>query len=310
MTSSLSRRSLLIRSAAVVAGAQVAGVSRLFGADAESKPGVQMYMVAAEVKKDPAGTLKQLAGIGYGYVEAFAMAISNIPEFKKMLADAGLGCPSGHFGFGFMPTEKVLDDASALGVRYAVSSVLPSGPAKSGDVGGIMQKMNHLTADDFKGMAATANQIGESAKKHGLQFAYHNHNVEFRKFEGGQTGYDILLKETDPALVKLEVDAGWVAAGGGDPAKLIAANADRVKLIHFKDFSTVTPPINELGPAAGGHIVDLGTGVAPLKAAYEAAKKAGVEYFIVDHDPPFLGKKTALETAKADYAYLADLMAV
>ena len=307
MTSSLSRRSLLIRSAAVVAGAQVAGVSRLFGADAESKPGVQMYMVAAEFKKDPAGTLKQLAGIGYGYVEAFAMAISNIPEFKKMLADAGLGCPSGHFGFGFMPTEKVLDDASALGVRYAVSSVLPSGPAKSGDVGGIMQKMNHLTADDFKGMAATANQIGESAKKHGLQFAYHNHNVEFSKFEGEQTGYDILLKETDPALVKLEVDAGWVAAGGGDPAKLIAANADRVKLIHFKDFSTVTPPINELGPAAGGHIVDLGTGVAPLKAAYEAAKKAGVEYFIVDHDPPFKGK-TAMEAAKLDYAYVAGLM--
>jgi sugar phosphate isomerase/epimerase len=307
MTSSLSRRSLLIRSAAVVAGAQVAGVSRLFGADAESKPGVQMYMVAAEFKKDPAGTLKQLSAIGYGYVEAFAMAISNIPEFKKMLADAGLGCPSGHFGFGFMPTEKVLDDASALGVRYAVSSVLPSGPAKSGDVGGIMQKMNHLTADDFKGMAATANQIGESAKKHGLQFAYHNHNVEFRKFEGEQTGYDILLKETDPALVKLEVDAGWVAAGGGDPAKLIAANADRVKLIHFKDFSTVTPPINELGPAAGGHIVDLGTGVAPLKAAYEAAKKAGVEYFIVDHDPPFKGK-TAMEAAKLDYAYVAGLM--
>ena len=123
-----------------------------------------------------------------------------------------------------------------------------------------MQKMNHMTADDFKGMAATANQIAESAKKRDLVFAYHNHNVEFRKLEGGTTGYDILLKETDPALVKLEVDAGWVAAGGGDPAKVIAANADRVKLMHFKDFSTVTPPINELGPAAGGHIVDLGTG--------------------------------------------------
>jgi sugar phosphate isomerase/epimerase len=313
MTTSLSRRDLVIRSAAVFAGAQVAGVSRLFGADAKSKPGVQMYMVAAEFKKDPTGTLKQLAAIGYGYVEAFAMAISNMAEFKKMVGDAGLGCPSGHFGFGFMPTEKVLDDANALGVRYAVSSVLPAGQPKDGqtsvDVGAIMQRMNHLTADDFKKMAATANQIGESAKKRGLQFAYHNHNVEFRKLEGGTTGYDILLKETDPALVKLEVDAGWVAAGGGDPAALIAANADRVKLIHFKDFSTVTPPINELGPAAGGHIVDLGTGVAPLKAAYQAAKKAGVEYFIVDHDPPFKGK-TALEAAKVDYAYVAGLMGV
>jgi sugar phosphate isomerase/epimerase len=298
----------------VVAGAQVAGVTRLWGADAKSKPGVQMYMVAADFKKDPAGTLTALAGIGYGYVEAFAMAITNIAEFRKMLGDAGLGCPSGHFGFGFMPTEKVLDDAAALGVRYAVSSVLPAempknGEQKSVDVGAVMQMLNHLTVEDFKRMAATANQIGESAKKRGIEFTYHNHNVEFRKLEGGKTGYDILLKETDPALVKLEADAGWMAAGGADPAALIAANAGRVKLMHFKDFSTVTPPINELSEKAGANIVDLGTGVAPLKAAYDAARKSGVEYFIVDHDPPFKGK-TALEAAKIDYAYVAGLMGV
>ena len=292
----------------------MAGVTRLFGADARSKPGVQMYMVAAEFKKDPAGTLAQLKAIGYGYVEAFAMAITNMGEFKKMVGDAGLGCPSGHFAFGFMPTEKVLDDAAALGVRYVVSSVLPPqqpniDDLKKGNFGAIMQMMNHLTADDFKRMAARANEIGESAKKRGLELAYHNHNVEFRKLQDGKTGYEILLKDTDPALVKLEVDAGWVAAGGADPAALIAANADRVRLVHFKDFSTVTPPINELGPEAGGHIVDLGTGVAPLKAAYEAARKAGTEYFIVDHDPPFHGK-TALEAAKIDYAYVAGLMGV
>lgn len=312
MKSSFSRRTFLIRSAAVYAGAQVAGVTHLFGADARSKPGVQMYMVAAEFKKDPAGTLAQLRAIGYGYVEAFAMAITNMGEFKKMVGDAGLGCPSGHFAFGFMPTEKVLDDAAVLGVRYVVSSVLPPqqpniDDLKKGNFGAIMQMMNHLTADDFKRMAARANEIGESAKKRGLELAYHNHNVEFRKLQDGKTGYEILLKETDPALVKLEVDAGWVAAGGADPAALIAANADRVRLVHFKDFSTVTPPINELGPEAGGHIVDLGTGVAPLKAAYEAARKAGTEYFIVDHDPPFHGK-TALEAAKVDYAYVAGLM--
>ena len=314
MKSSFSRRTFLIRSAAVYSGAQVAGVSRLFGADARSKPGVQMYMVAVEFKRDPAGTLAQLKAIGYGYVEAFAMAITNMAEFKTMVGDSGLGCPSGHFAFGFMPTEKVLDDAAALGVRFVVSSVLPPqqpniDDLKKGNLGAIMQMMNHLTADDFKRMAAMANEIGESAKKRGLELAYHNHNVEFRKLQDGKTGYEILLKETDPALVKLEVDAGWVAAGGADPAALIAANAERVKLIHFKDFSTVTPPINELGPEAGGHIVDLGTGVAPLKAAYEAARKAGTEYFIVDHDPPFHGK-TALEAAKVDYAYLEGLMGV
>ena len=309
MQSSLTRRRFMARSAAVCAGTQVGGVTRLFGEDFKSKPGVQMYMVAAEFKEDPTGTLAKLAAIGYGYVEAFAMAISNMAEFRKMVSDAGLGCPSGHFAFGFMPTEKLLDDAEVLGVRYVVSSVLPSEPPKSLDLSAIMQMMNHLTGDDFKRMAAKANEIGESAKKHGLVFAYHNHNVEFRKLGGGKTGYEILLMETDPALVKLEVDAGWMAAGGANPAALIAAHAERVLLIHFKDFSTVTPPINELGPEAGAHIVDLGAGVAPLKAAYEAARKAGAEYFIVDHDPPF-HEKTALEAAKVDYAYVSGLMGV
>ena len=94
---SLTRRNLLIRSAAAFAAAQAIGVSRLFGVDEKSKPGVQMYMVAADFKKDPAGTLKQLAAIGYGYVEAFAMAISNIADFKKMLGDAGSGVSVGAF---------------------------------------------------------------------------------------------------------------------------------------------------------------------------------------------------------------------
>ncbi len=159
MKSSFSRRTFLIRAAAVYAGTQVAGVTHLFGADDRSKPGVQLYMVAAEFKKDPAGTLAQLKAIGYGYVEAFAMAITNMGEFEKMVGDAGLGCPSGHFAFGFMPTEKVLDDAEALGVRYVVSSVLPPqqpniDDLKKGNFGGIMQMMNHLTADDFKRMAS------------------------------------------------------------------------------------------------------------------------------------------------------------
>ncbi len=303
----LSRRSFLRGSAAVLSGAQTAGLTRLWGAEAQSKPGVQMYMVAAEYQKDPTGTLAKLAAIGYGYVEAFTMLISNIGDFRKMLGDAGLGCPSAHFAFGIGQTEKLLDDAAALGVHYAVSSMLPPQPPKNGDLKATLQTMNHLTADDFRRMAAIANEIGSAAQKRGMEYAYHNHNIEFRRLEGGETGYDIFLKETDPKLVRLEVDAGWMAAGGADPAALIAANARRVRLLHFKDFSTVTPPVNELGGSAGAHIVDLGTGVVPLKAACEAARNAGTRYFIVDHDPPFHGQ-TAFDAAKVDYDYVARLM--
>jgi sugar phosphate isomerase/epimerase len=157
-------------------------------------------------------------------------------------------------------------------------------------------------------MAQQANELGAAARKRGIQFAYHNHNVEFRKFEGGETGYSILLAETDRDLVKLEVDAGWMAAGGADPAAVIAANGSRVRLLHFKDFSSITPPSNTLGPEAGSRIVDLGAGVVPLKAAYEAARKGGAKYFIVDHDPPFKGK-TTFEAAKIDFDYVAGVLA-
>ena len=225
----LTRRSFLYRSAVVVAGAQGADMNRLFGADPKSKPGVQMYMVLADFRREPAATLAMLKAIGYGYVEAFTMAIADVAEFRKMVGDAGLACPSGHFAFGFMPTEKLLDDAGVLGVRYVVSTVPPpslpmSDDLRHGDETAILQMVNNLTADDFRRIAATANHIGESARKRGLEFAYHNHNLEFRKLEGGKTGYEILLQETDPQLVKLEVDAGWMAAGGVDPAALIAAN--------------------------------------------------------------------------------------
>src|SRR3984957_12569061 len=305
MTSSVSRRGFLVGSASVVAATQS---ERLWAALA-LKPGVQLFMVSAEMQKDPAATLARLAAIGYGYVESFPLAVKSIPEFKKMLADTGLGCPSWHFLFGMMPTEKVLDDASAMGVEYAISSVLPPPNGKPPTDGkGVMDAMNSLGRDDFKRMAQQANELGAAARKRGIQFAYHNHNVEFRKFEGGETGYSILLKETDPDLVKLEVDAGWMAAGGADPAAVIAANGSRVRLLHFKDFSSITPPSNTLGPEAGSRIVDLGAGVVPLKAAYEAARKGGAKYFIVDHDPPFKGK-TTFEAAKIDFDYVAGLLA-
>lgn len=226
--SRISRRSFLYGSAVVVAGTKVAGVTYAWGADAKSKPGVQMYMVASDFKKDPAGTLAKLHSIGYGYLEAFAVpgVISDMAEFKRMVGDAGLECPSGGVAFGFFPPEKLLDDAEILGVHYVVSSVMPAptdllknDDLQHGNPKAIMEVFNNRTADDFKRMADQANEIGESAKKRGLEFAYHNHNVEFRKLEGGTTGYEILLKETDPALVKLEVDAGWMSEGGLIPRR-------------------------------------------------------------------------------------------
>ncbi len=306
MSPRLTRRTLL-RSAALASAAHATGLTQSLVAAPTQKPGIQQYMMAAEIRKDAPGTLAKLAAIGYGYLEAFALDIPSIPEFRKMLADAGLGCPSGHFLFGAGPTGKVLDDASSLGVRYAISSVFlpPSKDTLNSQTN--LKKINSLDQDDFKRLAEQANQIGQAARQRGIQFAYHNHNVEFRRFDGGETGYSIFLKGTDPELVKLEMDVGWMAAGGADPAAIIQANAGRVRLLHFKDFSSVTPPSNEMGGPIAQKIVDLGHGVAPLREAYLAARKVGVEHFIVDHDPPFRNQ-TAFEAARIDYEFMAGLM--
>ena len=144
--------------------------------------------------------------------------------FKKMIGDAGLGCPSGHFAFGFMPTEKVLDDAGALGVRYVVSSVLPpqrpnsDGHLKNGNLGAIMQMMNHLTADDFKRDGGASKRDRREREEAWSGVCVSQSQCGVSQIAGWERqGYEILLKETDPELVKLEIDAGWVAAGERRP---------------------------------------------------------------------------------------------
>jgi len=262
--------------------------------------------VQAELQKDTAGTLRKLAEIGYPYVEYFALGLHNPAEFRKMVSDAGLQCPSGHFVFGIGETNKQLDDAATIGAHYIISTIMPPRPLISG--GGIMEQLNHLERDDFKHMAAKANEIGKSARERGLQYAYHNHNVEFRTFEDGVTGYSILMKETDPELVKFEADLGWMVTAGADPIAIIKSAPRRFPLFHFKDFAVLNPPVIELGTDRQKEIVDLGRGMVPFKMFVAEAKKIGVERYIVDHDPPFKSQ-TALEAAKTDFDYLSGLLA-
>lgn len=311
MPSGHSRRRFLKRSAAAAAAACIEGTlpARLRGEGSALQPGVQLYMVNREMQKDTSGTLAQLATIGYRRVEPFVLGKEDVNGLKSAIQAAGLQCPSGHFGFGMEDTEKALDDANTLGVHYAISSVLLPRPILTG--GGeaaFMQELNGLTRDDFSRMAQLANDIGAKARKRGLQYAYHNHNVEFRDCGQGETGYSILLKETDPELVKLEVDLGWMEVGGADPMQLLNASPDRVRLLHFKDFSVLKPPVTTLGTERQKQIVELGHGIVPFKPLVQRARELHIEHYIVDHDPPFYGK-TALEAAKIDFDYLSGLLA-
>ena len=270
--------------------------------------GIQLYTVGADMEKDPAGTLKKIAEIGYAEVETAGFGKLSAAQFRSLISDAGLRVPSAHLQFGMQETAKLLDDAKALGVTYVVSSVLLAEPPAHADFKGFLAALNSRTADEYKRTAAKANEIAQQAKAAGLQYAYHNHNFEFRDLGGGQTGYDILLRETDPSLVKFEADCGWMRVAGADPVAYLSRHPERYVMLHIKDFKNLTKPVTTLlGPDAPTP-TELGRGSIDLKSIVEAGRKAGIRHMFVEQEPPFT-EMPALEAAAVDYKCLHSLLA-
>jgi sugar phosphate isomerase/epimerase len=291
--------------ATATAAATTATLSRnAWAATAKYPLGVQLYMVGAELKADPQGTLKKLRAIGFTHVESFSLVDLSAADFRKALDDADLKCHSSHLMFTGSDYGPLFAQANALGAKFAVSSILlpttEQVPATE-----MVSKLSQLNLDGFKRMAVIANKIGTQAKAAGLQYCYHNHNFEFKDY-GGTTGYDLLLKETDPELVKLELDCGWMTVGGQDPIAYFKKYPKRYRLFHAKDFVTLTKS-NALDAKERPAITEVGSGKVNWPALVKAAKAAGVEFYYVDHDPPFAGK-TAFEAAKIDYDYLQPLL--
>jgi len=300
----ISRRSFL-----TLATSSAAAATLSLDAWASPKPtpvGIQLYMVKDDLEKDSAGTLQKVAAIGYQEVEPAGFGKLSATEFGKLVNAAGLRAPSAHLNFGMAETPKLLDDAKALGVHYAVSSILPPQPP-SGGFSGILAMLNSLKVDDFKKIAALANKIGEQAKAVGLQYAYHNHNFEFRDLGGGETGYQILLHETDANLVKFEADCGWMAAAGVNPVSYLSKHGNRFAMLHIKDFNNIGKPVTTLMEPDGPKPAELGRGQIDYKPIIAAARVARIEHFFVEQEPPFT-EMPAMEAAKVDYEALKVLL--
>lgn len=271
--------------------------------------GIQLYTVNADLEKDPAATLHKIAQIGYTTVETAGFGKLTAAQFRDLLKDAGLHAPSAHLNFGMAPTDKLLDDAKTLGVKYVVSSILLPHPLDpSAGMKGVLQALNSLTADDFKQIAARANEIAHKAKAAGLQYAYHNHNFEFRDLGNGQKGYDILLRDTDPSVVKFEADCGWMKVGGVDPVQYLTRHPNRYVMLHIKDFKNITGPVTTLMAPNAPTPTELGRGSIDLKPIVAAGRKVGVKYMFVEQEPPFK-EMTAMEAAAVDYTTLHSLLA-
>ena len=230
---------------------------------------------------DAVGTLKQLAAIGYTDLESARSQKGNYyglepKEIKKLSKDLGMKVLSGHVHIDNTWQQSV-DAAVETGQEYLVCSSMPS----SGQ-----------TIDNYKRVADVFSKAAEDCKKAGLVFGYHNHEYEFANV-GGQVLYEVLLNNTDPKLVKMEMDIGWVVASGNDPLKYFDRYPGRFPLWHLKDMDKNKKQSTEFGK-----------GEVDIKKMLMNAKKSGMKYFFVEQEE-YSG--TALDSMKYDFDYLKKL---
>jgi len=296
-----SRRQFLIRSAALGATFATAGMSRRLLANPLGKPiGIQLWTVNDALQRDPAGTLNKLAQIGFKEVEPAVFAGLTPQQFRRLLDAAGLHCPSTHLQFDMANLDKAFEDAHVLGAGYAVAGSLVGSVVEAAKVK--IQWQSGMSADEAKRTAEVANRIGEAAKRAGLQFALHNHNREFVDLGNGEVGYDIVFRETDPALVQFEFDCGWALFAGQNPIDYFKKYPGRIPLIHVKDFQPkkdkAAKPMTEAMLGS-----ELGRGTVDYKPILAAAKQAGIKHYFAEQEGPF-SRMSQLEAAQVAYDYL------
>jgi sugar phosphate isomerase/epimerase len=280
--------------------------------------GLQLYTVGKEMDADPFGTLKRVAAVGYQTVELSPIGKVPLPDLKKALNEVGLKNPAGHYMLPDLMTklEQNVDAAKQLGQEYMVVTVpWVADPSrfKADPAGGQMAffgaVLQGLTLDDWKWNAEHFNKIGEQVKKAGLQLGYHNHNFEFKSY-GSITGYDEFIRLTDPDLVKLELDCGWMTVAGHDPIAYLGRYSDRYRTLHIKDFQKGFAPTTTLmdrGPHAPVP-TELGKGAIDYRKILATARKGQIRALFVEQEPPFT-EMPALEAIKVDYHYLKNLQA-
>lgn len=299
-----SRRQFLIHAAGAGAALATAGLSRHVWANPMSKPiGIQLWTVNDTLKHDPAGTLNKLGKIGFKEVEAAGLVGLEPKQFRRLLDNAGLRCPSAHLQFDMDNLGKAFDEAHALGATYAAASSLiePVGKAMSTK----LEWKSSMSREEAKRTVDIANRIGEAAKRASLQFALHNHDREFVDLGNGEAGYDIVFRETDAALVQFEIDCGWMMFAGRNPVDYFKKYPGRIPLIHVKDFQ---PKQNKDAKPMAEKMrgAELGRGVVDYKPIFAAAKQAGVKHYFSEQEGPF-SRMSSLEAARVNYDYLHSL---
>jgi sugar phosphate isomerase/epimerase len=226
--------------------------------------GIQLYTLRDLIAADFQGTLKKISKAGYNSVEAAGYGDRKFygyapKEYKKIVTGLGLLPTSSHTNVSIENIGHAIEDHLEAGMNYLVIPYLAEEKRK--------------TIDDYKNLASEFNALGKICKDAGLGFGYHNHAFEFEKM-GNEIPYDILIENTDPRYVFMEVDMFWMVYGGHQPEEYFTKYPGRFELWHIKDMDN-TP---------NRESTEIGDGIINYAKVFKMKDLAGMKNFFVEQE--------------------------
>ena len=240
------------------------------GASFKGPIGLQLYSLRGDFAKDVPGTMAKVNEFGFKYVELASTYNMPPDKFLALLASNKLTAVSGHFSYDMYRTnaQEVARQAKALGLKYAGCAWIAH--------------KDEFDEQETREAAKVFNNAGKILAEHGIQFFYHTHGYEFRP-HGNGTLFDLLMAETDPKLVKYQMDVFWVVHPGQDPVKWLEKYAGRWELMHVKDMKEGTER-NLSGRSNVNNDVQVGTGIMDWPAILATAKRVGIKWYFIEDE--------------------------
>lgn len=264
--------------------------------------GVQLFSIPKVLEQDFATGIQMLSKMGYTEVEMygpFPFSVDAIKErWKTITPNLGFS-GSGYFGHSPQEVKSILQDNGMKATSiHADLETLQSRMGEVGEAADILgfeyvgipsiPDKKRQTLDDYKQIAEDFNTIGELAKRVGLKFSYHNHGYGLQPMEG-KVPLQLIIEETDPNLVFLEMDIYWMTAGGANPILYLLKYPGRYNLMHVKDMKEKVRFMGDGGTSDQWielfpYMTSVGKGVLDLESIIPVAQKAGVKHFYVEQD--------------------------
>jgi sugar phosphate isomerase/epimerase len=236
-----------------------------------------MYTVRDFAEKDWAGTLKQVADIGYTALEFAGTWGVSADDLKKALDDLSLRAISMHVGYPDLTDPAKLDERIAYAKTIGATNFAFSG--------------NNETADAWKEWGVNLAKAGERAGQDGMTVSFHNHSAEFAEFDG-TPGLEIMFAAAGLDLLKSQTDVYWVKHAGHDPAEFIRKHAGACPTIHAKDMEADDEKF----------FAEVGEGILDWPSIFDACESVGgTQWYIVEQDAC---RRPSIESARLSYENL------